>query len=353
MRRPRRWLALAFIVGVSVAAGIYAWRSGATPVDEARVKTATVTRQTIERTVIATGVIRPVVGAEVNVGSRVSGTVVELPVRVGDRVTEGQVLARLDATPFEAALDEARAELAVDVPRVALAESTLRRRRSLAVQGLLSEEDLEIATRNLDMERARLEASEARVRSAEIMLGYTRITAPIGGVIAEVSTREGETVAAGLASPTFVTIVDLDHLEVLAYVDETDIGRIHVGQEAVFTVDTFADEELSARVVAIQPQAESQGSVINYVVRLEYERREALILRPEMTAHVRLQVEARRDVLTLPRNALRRENARETVVTRSGDEWLPREVSTGWRSDSFVEIESGLREGDVVQINPQ
>ena len=126
------------------------------------------------------------------------------------------------------------------------------------ISQLLAENDLAVA-------RAELQANRARLRSAEIELDYTRITAPIDGVVAEVSTREGETVAAAFAAPNFVTIIDLERLEVLAYVDETDIGRVVVGQLASFTVDTFPDTEFTARVTAIQPRAELQGSVVNYL----------------------------------------------------------------------------------------
>ena len=147
-------------------------------------QTGRVDLQTLTETVIATGVIRPMVGAEVNVGSRISGTVVSLPVEVGDKVEVDQLLAELDTTALEAAVDQVRADVALARPRVALAESVLKRRQRLAGQGLASEEDLDTALRDLAVEHAQLEASQARLRSAEIILGYSRITAPISGVVA-------------------------------------------------------------------------------------------------------------------------------------------------------------------------
>jgi RND family efflux transporter MFP subunit len=277
--------------------------------------------------------------------------VVSLPVEVGDRVTVGQLLAELDATALQAETDEAKADVGLSMPRVELAESTLARREKLATKGLASDEDLEIARRDLAVAHAELQANRARLRSAEIELGYTRITAPIGGVVAEVSTREGETVAAAFAAPNFVTIIDLERLEVLAYVDETDIGRVVVGQQASFTVDTFPDEEFPARVTAIQPRAELQGSVVNYLVRLEFERSPNFTLRPEMTAHVRVVIAEREQVLTAPRAAIKRSTGRQYVVLQRGGEWIEQDVRTGWRSDKSVEILAGVREGDLLEIN--
>lgn len=335
----------------TVAVGIYAWPGNEANSNTDVRKTALVTMGSLSETITATGVIRPVTGAEVNVGSRISGTVVSLPVEVGDRVSTGQVLAELDATALQAEVDEARADVNLSVPRVKLAESTLVRREKLSTRGLASDEDLEVARRDLAVAYAALEANRARLRSAEIQLDYTRITAPIDGVVAEVSTREGETVAAAFAAPNFVTIIDLERLEVLAYVDETDIGRVVVGQTASFTVDTFPDIEFTSRVTAIQPRAELQGSVVNYLVRLEFDRADEFTLRPEMTAHVRITVDERDEALTAPRATIKRTAGRQFVRLQRGGEWIEQDVRTGWRSDTTVEILAGVREGDVLELN--
>jgi RND family efflux transporter MFP subunit len=351
MTHTRKWWWL--VAATLVTAGlIYSW-SVESRVDQQQIRqTGRVGFSKLTETVVSTGVIRPMVGAEVNVGSRVSGTVVNLPVKVGDKVEPGQLLAELDTTALEATADQMRADVALARPRVALAESVLKRRQQLAGQGLASAEDLDIALSDLAVKRAQLEASEARLRSAEIILGYTRITAPLRGVVAEVTTREGETVAADFSAPTFVTIVDLDRLEVLAYVDETDIGRIKAGQSATFTVDTYPEMEFKAVVNTIQPRAELQNSVVNYVVRLDFEPVNGFILRPEMTAHLRLVVAEREDVLTVPRSALIRRDGRQFVWVQSEDGWVETSVSTGWRSESTVEILAGVSQDDVIQLKP-
>jgi len=336
---------------VITAAGLYAWLGNEAKSNTDLRRTATVSMGTLNETVMATGVIRPVTGAEVNVGSRISGTVVSLPVAVGERVEVGQLLAALDSAALEAQADEARADVALSTPRIRLAESILIRRQRLAENGLTSVEDLETAENALAVARAQLQSDKARLRSAEIALSYTQVTAPISGVVAEVSTREGETVAAAFAAPNFVTIIDLDRLEVLAYVDETDIGRVFVGQQASFTVDTFPNVEFTAEITAIQPRAELQGSVVNYLVRLEFERSVDFVLRPEMTTHVRIVVAQRDDVLTAPRATIKRVVGRQYVMVQRGGQWAEQDVRTGWRSESKVEFLSGVREGDVLELN--
>ncbi len=125
-----------------------------------------------------------------------------------------------------------------------------------------------------------------------------------------------------------------------------------MGQKARFSVDTYPDVEFQATVIAIQPRAELQGRVVNYVVRLDFEPAGEYILRPEMTAHVRLAVAQREGALTAPRNALKRRDGRQFVVVERAGEWVEADVRTGWRSESSVEILSGVSQGDVVELNP-
>jgi HlyD family secretion protein len=342
------------VLGIALAAviGLYLWQDDAVAPAQADIKTARISRETLTREVIATGVIRPVVGAEINVGSRVSGIVRNLPVKVGDTVEAGDLLAELDPTPFQAVVAQAEAEILLARAEIELAESNLKRKQNLASQGYSPEADLQTALRDLNVARARLALNQAKLDAAKIDLGYTRITAPIKGVIADVTTREGETVAANFAAPTFVSIVDLDRLEVQAYVDETDIGRIFVGQRAKFEVDTYSDTEFEATVTAINPKAELQNAVVNYVVVLDFEGQDDRILRPEMTAHVRVQMEARENVMTVPRSALRRQNGREVLLVERDGRWTEQAVRTGWRTDQRVEIVDGVREGETIQLNP-
>jgi macrolide-specific efflux system membrane fusion protein len=169
-------------------------------------------------------------------------------------------------------------------------------------------------------------------------------------VVASISTQEGETVAASLAAPTFVTLLDLARLEVRAYVDETDIGRIEIGQNARFTVDTYPEHEFEGRVTAVYPQAEIRDNVVNYITVVDFEPPEDRTLRPEMTATVRIALQTRENVLAVPRRAVRREGGRQFVWCPRGDALERRWVTTGTRDEIWWEILEGLREGDQVLV---
>ena len=234
----------------------------------------------------ATGVIKPMIGAEVRVGSRVSGVVRRLYVRVGDVVRPGALLAELDDADLAARRDEARAALALARANAEYARADLQRKQEL--HGLIAASELDLARRSSEVAAQQVAQAQASLDFASAQIEYTKIVAPIGGVVASVATQEGETVAASFAAPTFVTLIDLTRLEVWAYVDETDIGRVHVGQPARFTVDTYGDEEFAGRVTAVYPRAEIRDNVVNYITVIRFDPPRDRTLRPEMTTTVRI-----------------------------------------------------------------
>jgi RND family efflux transporter MFP subunit len=306
-----------------------------------------VARRTIGSSVKATGVVKPRIGAEVKVGSRVSGVVARLHVRIGDKVARGQLLAELETRELAARRDQARAALAAAEATLQYARSDLARKRALGGARLLAAADLDLAERSLGVAEQQAAEAAASLDYARTQLAYSRITAPIAGIVASVATQEGETVAASLAAPTFVTLVDLARLEVWAYVDETDIGRIATGQGARFTVDTYPEHEFEGRVTAVYPQAEIRDNVVNYVTVVTFDRPRERTLRPEMTTTVRIAVETREGVLAVPRRAVRRAQGRAFVLTPAGER---RSVTVGSRDETHTEITSGLREGEEVLL---
>lgn len=284
-------LSLVILGAVAVAALVLA--RGFSSWDEEPAQTAKVVRRvrrTPDSAVTATGVIKPMSGAEVRVGSRVSGVVRRLFVRVGDAVRKGQVLAELDARELLAR--RAQAVAAVESARAdwGYAQADLGRKRELGAAQLIPRNELDLAERACAVAEQRLKEAEANLEYAETQLGYTRIFAPISGVVATISTQEGETVAASFAAPTFVTLLDLDRLEVWAYVDETDIGRIQTGQKARFTVDTYPGHDFEGRVTTIYPQAEIRDNVVNYVTVVRFEPPRDRTLRPEMTVMAKIDL---------------------------------------------------------------
>jgi macrolide-specific efflux system membrane fusion protein len=197
--------------------------------------------------------------------------------------------------------------------------------------------------RQADVRRVR-----AALAEADISLRQTIIRAPVAGTIGSVSTYRGETIAASLASPTFVTIVDLDRLELQTYVDETDIGRVREGQRVKFRVDAFPGRELEGVVEAIYPKAQLVNNVVNYIVIIGIAPGHKLPIRPEMTVHVTFVLARRDGVLAIPRSALLRRNGGTFVVVRREEEWIERRVTTGLQTPQSIEITSGLAEGESV-----
>ena len=284
-------LSLVILGAVAVAALVLA--RGFSPRGEEPVqaeKVARRVRRDVDTSVTATGVIKPMSGAEVRVGSRVSGVVKRLFVRIGDSVRKGQVLAELDARELLARRDQAAAAMESAQAELSYAQADLQRKRELGLAQLIPRNELELAERACAVAEQRVKEAEANLEYARTQLGYTRILAPISGVVSTVSTQEGETVAASFAAPTFVTLLDLDRLEVWAYVDETDIGRIQAGQKARFTVDTYPGQEFEGRVTNIYPQAEIRDNVVNYVTVVRFEPPRDRTLRPEMTVMAKIDL---------------------------------------------------------------
>jgi macrolide-specific efflux system membrane fusion protein len=304
-------------------------------------------RRTLTVSTVAIGTVKPKVGAEVKVGSRLSGVVKELAVSVGDVVEPGDLLALLDDAEWRVRVAALEAELAEANTELEFADAQLARAVDLA--DTIASAELESAQRNAGVRRAARDRVGARLAEARIQLGYTRITAPVGGTIASVSTYEGETVAASFAAPTFVTIVDLKRLEVHAYVDETDVGRVREGQTVVLRIDAFPGHELAGKVDAINPKAELVNNVVNYVAVVDIVGAEQLAIRPEMTARVDFALERRADVVTVPRSALRRENGETSVAVRTADGVRKAPVQIGLVTPQHVEIVAGLEEGTVIQ----
>lgn len=320
-----------------------------------------VARRDIGSVVKATGVIKPRIGAEVRVGSRISGVVQRLYVQIGDTVRKGQLLAQLDERDLVARRDEAAAALQQAEVNLAYARSDVQRKRALAAGGNLSPSDLEVAERAVAVAEQQVTGARASLAYATTQVGYARIIAPIAGVVASVSTQEGETVAASFAAPTFLTLIDPSRLEVWAYVDETDIGKIRTGQKAPFTVDTYGDHAFAGRVTAVYPKAEIRDNVVDYVSVVTFTPPRDRVLRPEMTTTVRIELDTRTGVLVVPIRAVRWEGGRAFVLSpglttgnttdaKAESAVERRWVTTGVRDESYVEIIDGLREGDRVIV---
>ena len=359
-----------------------------------------VTRQDVHQKVLATGTVSLKTGAEVKIGARISGQVKSLLVKIGDFIRAGEIIAIIEhedllsrVARFQADLDAEKArqlKILAEGPleinkaiaereelqvQIKLTQKMLERNLELNQKGFVSttaldeaEEKLAVllARINLANEELKLKQSQlkndsrlaqamvdkaqANLNEEEIQLSYATITVPIDGIVAFVSTQEGETVVASLNAPTFVTLIDLRKLEVTVFVDETDIGRIKVGQRAKFTVDTYANQFFNGKVREIHPKAVIKDNVVNYEVILDIEKKKAAKLRPEMTANVVVTTGTRKNILTLPKEAVKREGKKTFVVMQVNGELEDKPVELGWRDSGRIEVVSGLKEGDLIGI---
>ena len=404
MKRKRSKYVLGLVLLLCLAGGLGLWwKYGRDPKPANSAQTpATVERRNLSSTVLATGAIKPQIGAEVRVGARISGKVERLYANIGDVVKKGQVIAELEKADLEAKLNQSAAELrlaeaklsavrALRPREIEKAESDVKQwqatvdlnKKDLARQDELlkqdftsqqardrAQEQLTVSESKWDSARKALELAkagyeedvkqanaevgraEAALANNKVQLSYATLTAPIAGVIGQVSTQEGETVSAGLSAPIFVTIDDLSRLQVDTFVDEVDIGKVKVGQKATFTVDSFPSREFAGKVIAIYPKAVIQENVVNYDVVVEITDPYDGLLRPEMTASVTIQLEARENVLAVPIKAVKRERGKSVVYVASGTgSAQPREVKVGWKDSQWVEIVSGLEEGQTVLLD--
>jgi len=325
-------------------------KSGDTQNNGNDIQIISVTRRNISSSVLATGIIKPMVGAEVRVGSQASGTVKHLYVNIGDMVKKGQILAELDPAELQAEDNQAKAALENARANAEYSKLDLKRQRSLLKQNFISQNQLDLAEESFKINKAKLKQAEANLAYADVQLSYTKIIAPISGVIASVSTQEGETVTSRFSAPTFVTVINLKKLEVWAYVDETDVGRVKVGQLSTFTVDTYPATDFVGEVTAIYPKAVIQDNVVNYITRIKITNFKGKTLRPEMTATVNIFLKTRKNVLAIPRKAVHNEAGQKFVTVLKGGTTEKRKVILGWESNGYYEVLNGLKESEKIEV---
>lgn len=318
----RRWTLVVLGILFLVALGPlgYRWARGNAGGDALYFITEPVTRSSLFVTVSATGTLEPT--NEVEVGSELSGIVETVEVDYNDRVKVGQVLARLDRDKLGAAVKKSQASLASARAQVLKARASAAEARSnlsrlekvskLSRTKAVSESDLEAARAALARAEAEGAVAEAAVVEAEASLqsnktdlAKTLIYAPIHGIVLTRSVEPGQTVAASLQAPVLFTLAeDLTQMELHVDVDEADVGGVHEGQDAVFTVDAFPDRTYEARIIQVRYGAEVNDGVVTYETILSVDNRD-LSLRPGMTATAEITVEKVENALVVPNAALR------------------------------------------------
>jgi HlyD family secretion protein len=313
----KKLLVVIILVGGGITAYAYGYLGFNTTEFVPDVSTVALIRGDVVDTVGATGTLEAV--TTVQVGSQVSGIIEELNADFNSIVRAGDVIARLEPSLFETQVEQGRANLArseADVERLQVtledAQTQLARSENLSERELISNIELEAAQVAVRSAAAQLKSAEAGVTQSraslnqnEVNLGHTVITAPIDGIVIARQVDAGQTVAAGMSAPElFIIAEDLTKMQVIANIDESDVGRIRRGQPVTFTVDAYAAEEFEGTVSQIRLEPVVVQNVVTYATVIDVPNNE-LKLKPGMTATVTLEIARSDNTLRVPNAALR------------------------------------------------
>ena len=316
-------------------------------------ETAATSRITIRNSVTATGTVEPV--TEVEVGTQVSGIIDRLYVDYNDVVKAGQLIAEMDKVTLQAELESSQAELASCKTEYEYRMKEYSRTRTLHEKELVSDAEYDEALYLYEKARNAYEQAQAAIVKVKRNLGYATITSPIDGVVISRAVEEGQTVAAGFETPTLFTIAnDLTQMQVVADVDEADIGQVSDGQRVVEQV---------------RLEATTESSVVTYEVVITAYNPE-LKLKPGLTANVTIFTLEKDDALAVPTKALRfvpdgellaalglraeaaaeAEPGKRELWVKQGTTLVPRYVTAGSASGELTEIVDGLNDGEEVAV---
>ena len=320
--------------------------------------TAKVQKADIQNSITATGTIEPV--TSVTVGTQVSGIVAHLYVDYNSVVRKGQVIAELDKTNLISELNTAKANLTSAQSSLNYQQANYKRYQTLYSKGLVSADDFESARLTYQQAQQQVNTSRENVKRAQTNLGYATITSPIDGIVLSKSVEEGQTVAASFSTPELFTIAqDLTNMQVIANIDEADIGEVKQGQRVTFTVDAFPEDIFQGSIKQVRQQATTTSNVVTYEVVISAPNGD-LKLKPGLTANVTIFTMERNGVLSVPAKALRftpnpvflsKEESiqdcdgQKKVWTKEGNVFKAYRVETGTTNGTLTEIVSGVKEG--------
>nr|WP_294857962.1 efflux RND transporter periplasmic adaptor subunit [Prevotella sp.] len=358
LRISKIWIAVVVIVIVAVAA----WAmSGGKKEEDINFKEEKVALKTLQNSVTATGTIEAV--TSVTVGTQVSGIVNKLYVDYNSQVKKGQVIAELDKTNLLSELNTAKANLASAQSSLNYQAANMERYKTLYKKGLVSADEYENALLTYRQAKEQVASSRENVQRAQTNLGYATITSPIDGTVISKSVEEGQTVAASFNTPELFTIAkDLTNMQVVANVDEADIGNVKEGDRVTFTVDAYPDDTFEGTVKQVRLEATTTNNVVTYEVVISAPNTD-LKLKPGLTANVTIYTQERSGVLAVANKALRFTPTKETVGkdmkivdckgknkvwTLNGNTLTAHPVTIGQSDGINTEITKGLKQGDKI-----
>lgn len=352
------WIAMILVVVIAVAAWLL---SGGKKEEQINFKQEKVVTHTLQNSITATGTIEAV--TSVTVGTQVSGIVNKLYVDYNSVVKKGQVIAELDKTNLISELNTAKANLASTESNLSYQSANMKRYQTLYKKGLVSADEYENALLAYRQAKEQVASSRENVQKAQTNLGYATITSPIDGTVISKSVEEGQTVAASFNTPELFTIAkDLKNMQVIANVDEADIGGVAVGNRVNFTVDAYPDDTFEGVVKQVRLEATNTNNVVTYEVVISAPNAD-LKLKPGLTANVTIFTKEQANILSVANKALRFTPTKETVGkdmkivdckgknkvwTLNGNTLTAHSVNIGQSDAMHTQIISGIKAGQSV-----
>lgn len=350
------------IAAIAAIATLAVWLlSGGKKEETITFDTAAVAPANIMNSITATGTIEPV--TSVTVGTQVSGIVSKLFVDYNSVVKKGQVIAELDKTNLMSQLNTAKTQLATAQSQLNYQTANYKRYKTLFEKGLVAADDFDNAKLSYTQAKEQVVSAKEEVQRAQTNLGYATITSPIDGVVLSKSVEEGQTVAASFSTPELFTIAqDLTNMQVVADVDEADIGDVKEGERVTFTVDAYPDDTFEGEVKQVRQEATTTNNVVTYEVVISAPNAD-LKLKPGLTANVTIYTAERKGVLSVPSKALRfipqketvgkmkivdAANAKNKVWTIEGNSIVAHKVNIGMTDGTNTQIVGGIAEGTKV-----
>lgn len=309
---------------------------------------------TISNSVTATGTVEPII--QVEVGTQVSGIIDKIYVDYNSEVKQGQLIAEIDRSVLQAEVESSKANLDASQAEFDYEEINYNRQKGLYEKELISQSAFDDAQYSYSRAKFALTQAKSNYQKSQKNLGYTWIYSPINGVVLSRDVDEGQTVASGFSTPTLFTIAqDLREMQVIADVDEADIGEVVEGQRVTFTVDAYPDDKFTGSVIQVRLLATTTSNVVTYEVVINTPNPD-LKLKPGLTANVAIYTLNKPDVLAVPVRALRftPDNYVGDVpeicvwVMKEDGTLEPKAVTTGVSDGIYTEITSGVQVGDKV-----
>lgn len=331
--------------------------------EESPFRTSKVTKSTISNKVEATGTIEPI--TQVEVGTQVSGIVNKLYVDYNSEVKKGELIAELDKVNLLNELASKKNNLGTAKTEYEYQLKNYTRNKTLHEKQLISDYDYETAYYNYEKARNSYEVSKNELAKAETNLGYANIYSPIDGIVLSRAVEEGQTVAASFSTPTLFTIAsDLTQMQVVADVDEADIGGVREGQHVSFTVDAYPNDTFEGEVTQVRQEATTTNNVVTYEVVINAPNPD-LKLKSGLTATASIYTIEKDNVLNIPAGALtfvpasENENSHKTTQTNNSSNkktvWVfengtpvQKNITVGVSTGTVVEVYEGLTEGEEV-----